>query len=80
MVEKYRVKVPKLTEWAERNLPEGFTVFELPERHRIRLRTTNSLERLNEEIKRRTRVARLFPNEASLIRLVCAVVSEISDE
>ena len=80
MVEKYRGKAPKLAEWAERNLPEGLTVFELPESHRIRLRTTNSLERLNEEIKRRTRVARLFPNEASLLRLVCAVVSEISDE
>ena len=80
IVEYYRDKAPKLAEWAEENLPEGFTVFELPESHRTRLRTTNSLERLNEEIQRRTRVARLFPNEASLLRLISAVVSEISDD
>ena len=45
-----------------------------------RLRTTNGLERLNSEIKRRTRVATLFPNEASLLRLAPAVLSEISDD
>ncbi|MBD3425138.1 MAG: IS256 family transposase, partial [Candidatus Latescibacteria bacterium] len=80
MVRKYRKKAPRLAEWAEENLPEGLTVFELPESHRRRLRTTNGLERVNEEIKRRTRVARLFPNEASLLRLVSAVLSEISEE
>jgi putative transposase len=48
--------------------------------HRRRLRTNNGLERLNKEIKRRTRVATLFPNEASLLRLVSAVLSEISDD
>jgi len=47
---------------------------------RRRLRTTNGLERLNKEIKRRTRVATLFPNEASLMRLASAVLSEISDD
>jgi transposase-like protein len=80
MARKYRKKAPRLAEWAEENLPEGLTVFELPESHRRRLRTTNGLERVNEEIKRRTRVARLFPNEASLLRLVSAVLSEISEE
>ena len=54
--------------------------FELPETHRRRLRTTNVLERLNREIKRRTRVATLFPNEPSLLRLVTAMVAEVSDE
>ena len=49
-------------------------------RHRRRLRTSNMLERLNEEIKRRTRVAGLFPNEASALRLVSAVLMEISEE
>jgi len=48
--------------------------------NRRRLRTTNGLERLNKEIKRRTRVATLFPNEASLLRLASAVLSEISDD
>ena len=51
-----------------------------PETHRRRLRTTNVLERLNRELKRRTRVATLFPNEASCLRLVSAVAMEISQE
>ena len=56
------------------------TVFELPESHRKRMRTTNLLERLHEEINRRTRVARLFPNPASLLRLVSAIEMEISED
>ncbi len=66
--------------WAEEALPEGFTSFGLPASHRRRLRTTNLVERLNEEIKRRTRVARLFPNEATCLRLVSAVLMEISED
>jgi putative transposase len=80
MIEKYRKSAPKLAAWMERAIPEGLTVFDLPESHRKRLRTTNVLERLNREIKRRTRVATLFPNEASLLRLVTAMVAEVSDE
>jgi len=80
LIEKYRKSAPKLAAWMERAIPEGLTVFELPEPHRRRLRTTNVLERLNREIKRRTRVATLFPNEASLLRLVTAMVAEVSDE
>lgn len=64
----------------EENVPEGLAVFALPASHRRRLRTTNVLERLNRELKRRTRVATLFPNEASLLRLVTGVLIEISDE
>ena len=56
-------EVPKLATWAEENLPMGFAVFDLPPAHRTRLRTTNGLERINREIKRRTRVASIFPNE-----------------
>ena len=56
------------------------TTTQPPAAHRKRLRTNNGLERLNKEIKRRTRVATLFPNEASLFRLVSAVLSEISDD
>ena len=77
---RYRDSAPKLAEWAEENLPQGFTVFSLPSTHRRRLRTTNLVERLNEEIRRRTRVARLFPNEASCLRLVTAIVMEIAEE
>jgi len=80
LVQKYRQTAPRLAAWMEENIPEGLTVFALPAAHRKRLRTTNGLERLNKEIKRRTRVATLFPNEASLLRLASAVLSEISDE
>ena len=79
-VDKYRAKAPRLASWMEQNIPEGFTVFMLPDAMRRRLRTTNMLERLNREIKRRTRVASLFPNEASLIRLVSAILMETSEE
>ena len=77
---RYEKTAPKLVAWAEEALPEGFTAFGLPSSHRRRLRTTNLIERLNEEIKRRTRVARLFPNEASCLRLVSAVLMEISED
>jgi transposase-like protein len=79
-VERYRGIAPKLATWMEENIPEGLMVFAFPQRHWRLLRTTNGLERLNQEIRRRTRVARLFPNEESCLRLVTAVVMEISDE
>ena len=79
-VKKYRGTAPKLAEWLEANVPEGLSVFALPAGHRRRLRTSNMLERLNEEIRRRTRVAGLFPNEASALRLVSAVLMEISED
>jgi transposase-like protein len=79
-VQAYEKPAPRLAQWAEVNIPEGLTVFELPAGHQKRMRTSNGIERLNKEIKRRTRVATLFPNEESLLRLVSAVLSEISDE
>lgn len=80
LVEKYRDTAPKLAEWMEANVPEGLAVFTLPEAHRRRLRTVNGLERVNGELHRRTRVATLFPNEDSLLRLVSALAAEISEE
>jgi len=77
---KYRDSAPKLSEWMEKNVPEGLAVFTRPVAHRRRLRTTNMLERLNKEILRRTRVATLFPNEESLLRLVTAVLVETDDQ
>lgn len=79
-VEKYRQSASHLSRWMETALPEGFAVFPLPMGHRRRMRTTNMLERVNREVKRRTRVATLFPNETSLLRLVSAVLMEISEE
>jgi len=80
MVDKYAASAPKLAAWLETNAPEGLTVFNLPVKLRRRLRTNNLLERLNREIKRRTRVATLFPNEASLLRLAAAVLMETDEQ
>ncbi|MBW1988988.1 MAG: transposase, partial [Deltaproteobacteria bacterium] len=78
--DKYAKSASRLSSWMQSALPEGFAVFMLPQRHRRRLRTTNMLERVNKEVKRRTRVATLFPNEASLLRLVSAILMEISED
>lgn len=79
-VAKYAQDAPRLADWMEENLPEGLTVFAFPAKHRRLIRTTNGLERLNREIRRRTRVASLFPNDASCLRLVTAVIMEISED
>jgi putative transposase len=80
LVGLHEKNAPKLAAWMEQNLPEGFTVFDLPVAHRKRMRTSNPLERVNKELKRRTRVAGIFPNEASLLRLVSARLMEISED
>lgn len=78
--DRYKNTAPRLATWAADALPQGLSVFALPEKHRKRLRTTNALERLNKEIKRRTRVATIFPSEASCERLVTAIIMETSEE
>jgi len=80
IVAHYAKSAPKLATWLEENLPQGFTVLTLPAAHQKRMRTSNALERVNQEIKRRTRVARVFPNEGSLLRLVTALLCETSEE
>lgn len=80
MVAKYATTASRLADWLERNIPEGLAVFAFPEPHRRLLRTTNGLERLNRELRRRTRVVGIFPNNASCLRLVSAIAMEISDE
>ncbi len=79
-VQAWATDAPKLALWAEENLPEGFTAFDSPHAQRMRLRTTNGLERINREIKRRTRVASIFPNTASCLRLVSALLAECDKE
>jgi len=79
-VEKYAPLAPKLADWMEVNLPEGFTVFAFPRAHQRRLRTSNYLERLSQEIKRRTRVVRVFPNEQACQRLISAILMEMNDD
>jgi putative transposase len=79
-IQKYALSAPQLSAWLEENLSEGFTFFNFPLEHRKSIRTTNSLERVNKEIRRRTRVVGVFPNEASCLRLISALLMEISEE
>jgi transposase-like protein len=78
-VQKYERSAPRLADWLEVNLSEGLTVLAFPEAHRRFIRTTNGLERVCQEIRRRTRVVRIFPNEASCLRLISAILMEISE-
>ena len=79
-IEKYARSAPRLSVWMEHNLAECFTVFDFPLKYRRSIRTTNSLERINREIRRRTRVLGVFPNEASRLRLISARLMEMSEE
>jgi len=76
----YSDKASGLAKWMEENIPEGFSFYAMPRKHWRRLRTSNMVERLNREIKRRTRVCSIFPNEASLLRLVTAILAEVAEE
>ena len=69
-------KIPKAVKVLDEGFDDVTAVFSWPERFRKRLRTSNSIERLNEEIRRRERVIRIFPNEQSIIRLLGALLIE----
>ena len=78
---RHRDSAPKLANWLEQNIPEGLAVFTLPEHHRKRLRTSNTIERsVQQELKRRTVKVRVFPSEDALLRLVSAVLVEIDEK
>lgn len=79
-LEKWEGKYPKLCGWVEGNIEETWTFYRLPREHHKHLKSTNLLERFNQEIKRRTRVVRIFPDEASCLRLVRAVAAEQHEE
>ena len=80
IVSKYAKVASELADWMETAIPEGLTVFDFPETHRRRIRTSNMLERVNQEIKRRTRVVRIFPNQSSCLRRVSAILMEIDED
>ena len=77
---KWQAKYPKLCEWVENNIEETFSFYRLPKEHHKHLKSTNVLERLNQELKRRTHVIRIFPNEASSLRLLRALAVEIHED
>lgn len=78
-IDKYQKSAPSFVNWLENNITEGLVVFNYPPEHRIKIRTSNALERVNKEIRRRTKVAGLFPNTESCLRLVTAVLQEIHE-
>jgi putative transposase len=81
IAEKWRQKGnEKVAEHLEEHIEECLSCLVFPESHHRRIRTTNGLERLNQEIKRRSRVVRIFPNERSCLRLVTALAVEQSEE
>ena len=79
-LEKWAAKYPKLCEWVEANIEETWTYYQLPLAHHKHLKSTNLLERFNQEIKRRTLVVRIFPDEASCLRLIRAIAAETHEE
>jgi putative transposase len=79
-IDQYQTIAPEWCEWLEENIEEGLTVYKFPQVHRKRIRTTNGLERVNGEIARRTKVAALFPNKESCLRLVTAVLEELHED
>jgi len=79
IVLKYENSAPEFSDWLDENIEEALTVFNYPKQHRKRIRTVNGVERLNEEIKRRTKVARIFPNPQSCLRLITAILVEKND-
>ena len=79
-VEQFEKSAPEFVTWLEGNISEGLTCLSFPQKHRKKIRTSNGIERINREVKRRTRVAVLFPNDASALRLVTAVIMEIHEE
>ena len=76
LVEKLAGKAERAMEVMENGLDDSLTVLALPEKYRRRLRTTNMAERLNDEVRRREKVIRIFPNEASAQRLIGALLAE----
>lgn len=80
VVTKYSKSAPKFVTWLENNIEEGLTIYSFPRYTWRKLRTSNTLERINREVKRRTKVATLFPNEESCLRLVTAILREINED
>jgi len=76
----FEKKAPKSMECLEEGFEESLTILSFPRKYRVRLRSTNSQERLNEEVRRRERVIRIFPNEDSAIRLIGALLSEFHEQ
>lgn len=79
VTEFFKDSAPDFVQWLDENIADGFTVYEFPRKYWRRIRTVNPLERVNKEIRRRTRVVGIFPNRESCLRLVTAVLQELHE-
>lgn len=77
---KYETTAPKLSEWITENLHESFSFFKFPRKIWSKIKTSNVMERFNRELKRRTRVVSIFPNEESAFRLIGALLVEFHED
>jgi putative transposase len=80
VVKKYGTTAPELSNWMGHSVPESMTVVQFPASHRKKLRTSNMAERVNHELKRRTRLVCIFANVDSCLRLISALCAEIDEE
>jgi transposase-like protein len=80
LVKELETVKPKIADWLDVDLESCFTVYSLPSEHRKRMRSTNMIERFNQELLRRSRVIRIFPNEASCLRLFGSMCLEQSEQ
>lgn len=81
MVERWSASHPAaVAAWIQEGIEDSLACFSFPEPHRRRIRSTNGLERFNQELKRRTRVVRIFPNREACLRLITAMCVEQSEE
>lgn len=78
-IERYKGSAPDFSNWLDENIEDGLTVFSFPRKYWRKIRTVNPLERVNKEIRRRTRVVGIFPNRESCLRLITAVLQEIHE-
>ena len=78
-LKRWRAKYPEVCDSVEANIEETFTLYRLPPRHHKHLKSTNMLGRLNEEMRRRTHIVRIFPNADSCLRLIRALAVETHD-
>jgi len=80
MIEKWEEKIPEVATWLDENARETLAVLDFPNSHWVRLRTSNGLERIMQELKRRTRVVRIFPTPQSCRRLATALLKELHED